>query len=257
MDSLKPNESESVNGGSTYTDAEGDYLETETADEDEISDELKNELGSSDAVVTEVEINIVAENNQSVQNYLDQITSEKAQKSVDVGEDAEPDSMNIVVEAAVKNSSGGTTGMKVVTLKLNAISNVVVTEGKILFTYADLYAALIKELESDPDFNGVVTEFRYAIAGASSEKEEKNSSIIFPKLYKVSVDCGNGGKVDTSERFLIAHGASRTIKITADEGYKVADVLVNGKSAGAVETYTIRGAAQNYTVSVIFEKIEG
>jgi hypothetical protein len=89
------------------------------------------------------------------------------------------------------------------------------------------------------------------------EKEKDSSRPFIPTLYEVTVDCGEGGKVDTSDRFLIAYGSSRTIKITADEGFKVADVLVNGKSAGAVEKYTIKGAAQNYTVSVIFEKIEG
>ena len=88
------------------------------------------------------------------------------------------------------------------------------------------------------------------------EPEVEKQGMIFPKLYKVTVKCGEGGKVNTSKNFVIARGASRTLTITPEEGYEVEDVLINGRSVGAVEKYTIKGARQNYTVAVIFEEIE-
>ena len=104
--------------------------------------------------------------------------------------------------------------------------------------------------------NGIVT-----IAALPEEEpeevEDKKLGMIFPKLFNVKVDCGEGGSVNTSETFKMAYGSTRTIKFTADEGYEVADVIVNGKSVGAVEKYTIKGARTTYTVKVLFEEIEG
>lgn len=87
--------------------------------------------------------------------------------------------------------------------------------------------------------------------------ETESFDFFFPNLYAVKVDCGEGGKVDTSAAFKMAYGSSRTIKITADEGYEVEDVTINGKSVGAVDKYTIKGACMNYTVVVTFAEIEG
>ena len=93
------------------------------------------------------------------------------------------------------------------------------------------------------------------ITNTKVNEHEQPNTMIFPKLFNVTVKAGEGGKTNVSEKFLIAYGASRTIKITPDEGYGVADILVNGKSVGAADIYSIKGANQNYTVEVIFAKI--
>lgn len=49
---------------------------------------------------------------------------------------------------------------------------------------------------------------------------------------------------------------SVTFTVTPDEGYAIADVIVNGKSVGAVDAYTIKNIKSNTTVSATFEKIE-
>lgn len=49
---------------------------------------------------------------------------------------------------------------------------------------------------------------------------------------------------------------SVTFTVTPDDGYAIADVLVNGKSVGAVDSYTIRSIKANTTVSATFEKLE-
>jgi len=79
---------------------------------------------------------------------------------------------------------------------------------------------------------------------------------IFPKLFNVKVSATEGGKVNVAKNFYIALGASRTIKITPADGYEVANVLVNGKSVGAVEKYSIRGARMNYKIQVVFKEID-
>ena len=106
--------------------------------------------------------------------------------------------------------------------------------------------------------NGKTGAFDVEIEITANEvEEEKKLGMIFPKLFNVKVDCGEGGSVNTSETFKMAYGSTRTIKFTADEGYEVADVIVNGKSVGAVEKYTIKGARTTYTVKVLFEEIDG
>lgn len=49
-------------------------------------------------------------------------------------------------------------------------------------------------------------------------------------------------------------GASQTFAITADNGYEIADVLVDGNSVGAVETYTFDEVKTNHTITVSFNK---
>jgi len=111
--------------------------------------------------------------------------------------------------------------------------------------------------------NNDVTVTAHFKAGTSSdepdepnEPEQPKNSIIFPKLFNVNVKTGEGGKTDVSDTFVIAYGASRTIKITPNEGYAVADVVVNGKSVGAVEKYTIKGACESYNIQILFEEID-
>ena len=47
-----------------------------------------------------------------------------------------------------------------------------------------------------------------------------------------------------------------TVTITPEEGYRIADVLINGVSVGAVSSYTIEDIGKNITVQAIFEKLE-
>lgn len=84
------------------------------------------------------------------------------------------------------------------------------------------------------------------------EEEPEEPKVVLPNLFTVTVTTTDGGKTNVPNSFLIAFGASRNIKITPDEGYVIQDVLVNGISVGAVDSYKIKAAAANYTVEVIF-----
>ena len=44
--------------------------------------------------------------------------------------------------------------------------------------------------------------------------------------------------------------------MTANEGYKIADVLVDGKSVGAVGTYTFKNVTAKHTITAKFEKTD-
>lgn len=49
-------------------------------------------------------------------------------------------------------------------------------------------------------------------------------------------------------------GASQTFAIAAQEGYAIADVLVDGQSVGAVDSYTFENVTANHTIAALFTK---
>jgi len=87
------------------------------------------------------------------------------------------------------------------------------------------------------------------------ELEEDLNNFDLLKLYTLTAVAGEGGKITPEGDLLIAFGASRTFRFIPDEGYEVADVLVNGKSVGAVSKYVLKTASRDTTVEVIFREI--
>lgn len=69
--------------------------------------------------------------------------------------------------------------------------------------------------------------------------------------YTISASAGTGGSISPSS-VLVKYGASQTFSITPNSGYKVADVKVDGKSVGAVTTYTFSNVAAGHTISATF-----
>ena len=72
--------------------------------------------------------------------------------------------------------------------------------------------------------------------------------------YTIAATAGEGGSITPNGDVSVKEGASQTFAITADNGYEIADVLVDGNSVGAVETYTFDDVKANHTISVSFNK---
>lgn len=68
----------------------------------------------------------------------------------------------------------------------------------------------------------------------------------------VTVSGNKGGTVSPALSTL-KFGATQTFTFIPDEGYRVADVKVNGTSVGAVETYTARQVTKDLVIEVTFE----
>lgn len=100
--------------------------------------------------------------------------------------------------------------------------------------------------------NNEVTVTAHFKVGTETDNDTTSDSIIFPNFYNVTVTASKGGKTNASDSFYIAYGASRTIKITPDDGYEIADVIVNGKSVGGVSSYSIKGACMDYDIEIRF-----
>ena len=72
--------------------------------------------------------------------------------------------------------------------------------------------------------------------------------------YTIAATAGEGGSITPNGDVSVKEGASQTFAITADNGYEIADVLVDGNSVGAVETYTFDEVKANHTISASFNK---
>ena len=63
---------------------------------------------------------------------------------------------------------------------------------------------------------------------------------------------GEGGTITPSGETKVTEGENVEFKITPDKTHKVADVLVNGESVGAVTSYTLKDVKENATVVAKF-----
>ena len=73
----------------------------------------------------------------------------------------------------------------------------------------------------------------------------------------IMVTVRGNGSVSPSGWANVPIGGDQTFTITPDKGYAVAKVLIDGRSVGAVTSYTFRGITEGHTIEVIFMKANG
>ncbi|MCG8701886.1 MAG: C25 family cysteine peptidase, partial [Bacteroidales bacterium] len=72
--------------------------------------------------------------------------------------------------------------------------------------------------------------------------------------YTITATAGANGSISPSGNVKVTEGSSQTFTITANTGYKVNDVLVDGKSKGAKTKHTFTNVKANHTIEATFEK---
>ena len=75
------------------------------------------------------------------------------------------------------------------------------------------------------------------------------------RRYNIEADAGRGGDISPDGRVRVRRGENQTFRITADDGWEIADVEVDGESVGAVERYTFENVRTDHTISVTFQQI--
>ena len=75
--------------------------------------------------------------------------------------------------------------------------------------------------------------------------------------YTIKATAGTGGSISPSGNVSVREGRDRTFTITPDKGYAVANVKIDGKSIGAVKSYTFENVSRTHTIEVIFMKANG
>ena len=70
--------------------------------------------------------------------------------------------------------------------------------------------------------------------------------------YAIRASAGKGGSISPKGTVRVEKNDSKTYTITADKGYVIADVTVNGKSVGAVDSYTFKNVTSDQTIRATF-----
>ena len=72
--------------------------------------------------------------------------------------------------------------------------------------------------------------------------------------YTIKAIAGTGGSISPSGSISVREGRDQTFTITPDKGYAVSNVKIDGKSIGAVKSYTFENVRRTHTIEVIFVK---
>lgn len=106
----------------------------------------------------------------------------------------------------------------------------------------------IKSVTVDGSNQGTITTYTF-----SNVKAAHTITAEFEKLtYNISASCGTGGTISPSGTTSVAYGSSKTYTIQPMDGYEIADVTVDGKSVGAVTSYTFSNITQAHTIKATF-----
>ena len=72
--------------------------------------------------------------------------------------------------------------------------------------------------------------------------------------YTIEATAGAGGSISPSGSVSVREGRDQTFTITPDKGYAVSNVKIDGKSIGAVKSYTFENVSRTHTIEVVFVK---
>ncbi len=116
----------------------------------------------------------------------------------------------------------------------------------------------VKAYEKDAE--GKLTQKEFAGDGKIQTKPQSSgghhSSSTVSKNFTITATAGNGGSISPSGKTTVAEGGSKSFTITVNDGYEIADVLVDGASIGTKMSYTFEKVSASHTIEVKFRKVE-
>ena len=77
----------------------------------------------------------------------------------------------------------------------------------------------------------------------------------YDSYYTIKATAGAGGSISPSGNVSVRAGRDQTFTITPDKGYAVANVKIDGKSIGAVKSYTFENVRRAHTIEVSFTRV--
>ncbi|MBN2284007.1 MAG: hypothetical protein JXO48_08970 [Deltaproteobacteria bacterium] len=75
--------------------------------------------------------------------------------------------------------------------------------------------------------------------------------------FTITATSGSNGTISPAGTVRVIEGTDQTFTITPDAGYRIADVLVDGSSVGAVDTYTFENIQADHTIAASFRLPSG
>ena len=78
------------------------------------------------------------------------------------------------------------------------------------------------------------------------------SATFSVNTFTINASAGFGGTISPAGTVTVEQGANQTFTFTANSGYAVSNVVVNGSSLGSLGSYTFTNVSSNHTISVSF-----
>ena len=96
----------------------------------------------------------------------------------------------------------------------------------------------------------------WRVKGRNSDGDSPWSDVwTFSSLqrqYLITIDVGQGGSISVADSSYVNHGEIFSFSIRADQGFDVADVLVDNVSQGSIDRYTFQNVMAEHSVAVKF-----
>ena len=73
--------------------------------------------------------------------------------------------------------------------------------------------------------------------------------------YTIKATAGTGGSITPSGNVSVREGRDKTFTITPDKGYAVSNVKIDGRSIGAVKSYTFENVRRAHAIEVSFTRV--
>ena len=94
-------------------------------------------------------------------------------------------------------------------------------------------------------------QFGYS-EGVATVRNYYTLQVQVDEVRVITATADEHGKIDPAGTITVPKGESKTFTITPDSGYYIKDVLVDGKSVGAVSTYTFKEVVADHTIHAAF-----
>ena len=118
------------------------------------------------------------------------------------------------------------------------------------FTFTPDIGYKIGNIQVDGEDLGEIPSYTF-----KNVKEQHTISVSFVKIVStITATSGKNGTISSSGTQNIEYGETVNYTFTPNTGYKVKDVLINGESKGAIESYTFSNVLTDQTIHVEFEK---
>lgn len=119
-------------------------------------------------------------------------------------------------------------------------------------TYTSLTDAALTALDGTKTLTGSFTQKSNTSGGSGGG----GGGAVVSSTYVIMAKAGNGGTISPNGSVSVTSGKDQSFTIKANDGYKIEDVLVDGKSVGAVETYKFTKVTEKHTIEARFAKTE-
>jgi len=122
--------------------------------------------------------------------------------------------------------------------------------GSQTFTISPDQGYVVEDVKINKDSIGAVTSYTF-------NNVDKDSTIraTFKRqpTYTITSNAGSHGTISPSTPQKVVAGGSQTFTISANTGYAISDVLVDGASVGAVNIYTFENVQANHRIRATFK----